>query len=375
MLASARTLTEPIQELRVVPVPPEIPPWPAELIHPRISACLQRYLTQLATFRRPNTVRTARLTLVPFVLWLQEVYSEVSSVADLRRQHIEDWKLCESTRLHAGHPLRKATISTRLSLLRSFFYYLAVWGWQDAPHRPLIFRHDFPRRDQCCPRFLGDEDTQALLQAARTSSYRFGKVSVVTLLFTGMRVGEFVRLTTDSVIKIGSAEWMRIPVGKLHNDRYVPLHPEVRQVLDECVEHRDPCEKSPYLFARNGGHYTVAGVQYAVARVAHLAGIGHVTPHQLRHTMATQAINNGMSVESLAALLGHRSLSMTLVYAKIADRTVQSEYLKATQKLESLCDKASLELPAHFEGPQMAKLRQEMNCVCWGTATAPVTQT
>jgi len=222
---------------------------------------------------------------------------------------------------------------------------------------------------------LGDEDTQALLQAARTSSYRFGKVSVVTLLFTGMRVGEFVRLTTDSVIKIGSAEWMRIPVGKLHNDRYVPLHPEVRQVLDECVEHRDPCEKSPYLFARNGGHYTVAGVQYAVARVAHLAGIGHVTPHQLRHTMATQAINNGMSVESLAALLGHRSLSMTLVYAKIADRTVQSEYLKATQKLESLCDKASLELPAHFEGPQMAKLRQEMNCVCWGTATAPVTQT
>lgn len=361
MLAKARALSDPIQELRVVPVPLETPSWAAELIHPRISACLQRYLAQLATFRRPKTVKMARWTLVSLFLWLQEAYPEVSSAADLSRQHIEDWKLYESNRIHAGHPLRKATIRTRLSLLRSFFYYLAAWGWQDAPDRPLIFRHDFPTRDQCCPRFLGDQDTKALLQAARASSYLFGKVSVVTLLFTGMRVGEFVRLTMDSIIKIGSAEWIRIPVGKLHNDRYIPLHPQVRQVLDEWVEHRDPSEKSPCLFARNGRHYSVRAVQYAVARLARTAGIGHVTPHQLRHTMATQAINNGMSLESLAALLGHRSLKMTLVYAKIADRTVQTEYLMASQKLESLCDKVTLELPAQFEGPQMARLRQEMN--------------
>jgi hypothetical protein len=52
---------------------------------------------------------------------------------------------------------------------------------------------------------------------------------------------------------------------------------------------------------------------------------------------------------------------MTLVYAKIADRTVQSEYLRTTQKLESLSSQEMLELPAQFEGPQMAKLRQEMH--------------
>lgn len=302
-----------------------------------------------------------RATLVSFFLWLQEAHPDVSSVADLTRQHIEGWKLYESNRLHAGHPLRKGTIRTRLSFLGSFFNYLTAWGWQDAPDRLLIFRHDFPRRDEHCPRFLGDDDAQALLQVARESPDLFGKVSVITLLFTGMRVGEFVRLTMNSIIKIGSVEWIRIPVGKLHNDRYIPLHPEVRQVLDEWVEHRHPAETSPYLLARNGRHYSERAVGQAIARMAREAGIPHVSPHQLRHTLATQAINNGMSLESLAALLGHRSLRMTLVYARIADRTVQNEYLKATQKLESLCDQATLELPAQFEGPQMARLRREMH--------------
>ncbi|MFC0112188.1 tyrosine-type recombinase/integrase [Kibdelosporangium aridum] len=50
------------------------------------------------------------------------------------------------------------------------------------------------------------------------------------------------------------------------------------------------------------------------------AGLGHIHPHQLRHTLATQAINRGMSLEAIAALLGHHSLDMTLRYAKIANR-------------------------------------------------------
>jgi len=357
MLAEARSL----RELETINVTPEAPSWAAELIRPRIRACVQRYLAQLATFRRPNTVRGARAALASFFCWLQEAHPDVSSVSELTRQHIEGWKLYESNRLHAGHPLCKGTIRTRLSLLSSFFNYITAWGWQEAPDRLLIFRHDFPMRDERYPRFLGDDNARALLQAARESSDLFGKVSVVTLLLTGMRVGEFVRLTVDSIIKIGSAEWIRVPLGKLHNDRYIPLHPEVRQVLDEWIEHRHSVETSSYLLARNGRHYSERAVGRAVARIAREAKIPHVSPHQLRHTLATQAINNGMSLESLAALLGHRSLRMTLVYARIADRTLQQEYMRATQKLESLCDQSTLGLPAQFEGPQMTRLRQEMD--------------
>jgi hypothetical protein len=80
----------------------------------------------------------------------------------------------------------------------------------------------------------------------------------------------------------------------------------------------------------------------------------------LRHTLATQAINRGMSLEALAALLGHKSLSMTLVYARIADRTVADEYFAVTEKVEALYD-APKALPAEDEGGEMAKLRREMD--------------
>ena len=71
-------------------------------------------------------------------------------------------------------------------------------------------------------------------------------------------------------------------------------------------------------------------------RCARIAGIGHVHPHQLRHTLATQSINNGMSLEAVSAMLGHRSMRMTLVYARIADRTVADEYFAAADKVDQL---------------------------------------
>ena len=67
-----------------------------------------------------------------------------------------------------------------------------------------------------------------------------------------------------------------------------------------------------------------------------------------------------MSLEAIAALLGHRTLGMTMVYAKIADRTVADEYFKVSEKVEALYDQPR-QLPADAEGSEMAKLRREMH--------------
>jgi hypothetical protein len=108
-----------------------------------------------------------------------------------------------------------------------------------------------------------------------------------------------------------------------------------------------------------GRRIGVRRVEQAVWKVARDAGIGHLTPHQLRHTLATQAINRGMSLEAIAALLGHKSMRMTMVYAKIANRTVAEEYFKVSEKVEALYDQPK-ELPATVEGTEMRKLRAEM---------------
>jgi hypothetical protein len=93
-----------------------------------------------------------------------------------------------------------------------------------------------------------------------------------------------------------------------------------------------------------------------IRRIARRAEIGHVHPHQLRHTLATQAINRGMPLEAVAALLGHKKLDMTLVYARIADRTIAAEYEAVSAKVDHLYSTA---LPADAEGPNMQKLRQQ----------------
>src|SRR5262249_27014598 len=70
------------------------------------------------------------------------------------------------------------------------------------------------------------------------------------------------------------------------------------------------------------------------------------------------SFNRGMSLEAIAALLGHRSLDMTLRYAKIASRTVADEYFAVTQKVETLYGQPA-QLPADAIGPRMARLRRE----------------
>jgi site-specific recombinase XerD len=207
----------------------------------------------------------------------------------------------------------------------------------------LVFARDLPIPDQPLPRFLDDAQAAALLQAARACDDLFARVCVITLLRTGLRKGEFLRLQMDSVVQIGDTFWLRVPLGKLHNDRYVPLHPEVKALLDEYVRQRGVGLRTNDLFVVHGRRAGAGRVDSAVKRLAQAAGLAErVTPHRLRHTLATQAINRGMSLEAIAALLGHRSLTMTLTYARIANRTVQQQYFSVCADLDSLYATAAL---------------------------------
>ena len=118
-----------------------------------------------------------------------------------------------------------------------------------------------------------------------------------------------------------------------------------------CADRRGP----GYLLERNDGKpFERRTIHRYVAAVAKRAGIGHVHPHQLRHTLATQAINRGMSLEAIAALLGHRSMDMTLVYARISDRTVADEYFKVTEAVEANYRRGG-PLPAAVGGKHMTQ--------------------
>lgn len=149
------------------------------------------------------------------------------------------------------------------------------------------------------------------------------------------------------------------PVSWVGDDPDIPSdHQVAEQARDGGQPPLDGRRPSPLgrLVVRDDGRpFDRRTVHRYVEAIAKRAGIGHVHPHQLRHTLATQAINRGMSLEAIAALLGHRSMRMTMTYARISDRTVADEYFRVTESVEANYGRSD-RLPDEAAGANMRRL-------------------
>ena len=338
---------------------------------PRLAATLGRYLTQASTFLAPRSVDAASIALRQFAFWLLD-HTDVTAVAAVSRADIEDFKVWLTEQAGLNGPLSTNTRSQRLHMLRSFFARIIEWDWDDAPRRNPVMAGDIPTRPEPLPRFLDDRDAAKLMAAARASADPRDRLVVELLARTGLRASEACGLDADAVVRIGTGHWLRVPVGKLRNDRFVPLHPQLVSLLDTwCADNIDHIRAQRRLIADHRGTIGRDALARIVARVARQAGIGHVHPHQLRHTLATQAINRGMRLEAIAALLGHRTMHMTLTYARIADRVVADEYASVSQQIDALYGPDQV---ADLEPANMARLRREAHARMLGNGlcTRPV---
>jgi integrase len=320
---------------------------------------MRRYLNQQAVTLAPSTITAADRALRVFGLWVCEHDPSVVGVADIDRGHIEAFKikLANDVTSNTGQPLATNTIRGRLRLLKVFFDRVIEWDLDDAPRRNPIIHGDVPPRPEPLPKFLDDAEMAKFMHQANIEPDPFRKLCVLLLARTGMRVGELTNLPPDPMVRIGEHHWLHVPVGKLRNDRYVPLHPELVELISAWqTTNADHIASTGRLLTDQVSAIDRHRLTRMVRRIAKRAGIGHVHPHQLRHTLATQAINRGMRLEAVAALLGHKNLEMTLVYARIADHTVADEYFDVATKVDHLY---STQLPADAEGPNMRRLRQQ----------------
>ena len=327
---------------------------------PQLAATMRSYLEQMAVSLRPASIDAIDLTLRSFAGFLIEHDRRLRRLRQVHRRHIEGYKIWLADQpVGRTKTISRRTVGHRLGMLRVFFERVVEWGWADAPTGCLIFDADFPRLDDPLPKFLDDASAAALMHAAATAP-PLDRLVVEMLARTGLRAGELCALAADAVVRIGDTHWLRVPVGKLHNDRYLPLHPLLVDLLDDWRA-ANPDDNSGLLITDRGRPLDRHLVGRIVRRVgAQPPASATSTLTALRHTLATQAINRGMSLEAIAAMLGHRSMRMTLVYARIADRTVADEYFAVTEQVEALYTAAPVELPASAEGEQMRRLRVEM---------------
>ncbi len=247
--------------------------------------------------------------------------------------------------------------------LRNMLEDVSAWGWADAPSHPLVFATDIPRQPQMLPRALPPDVDRALMAAVDALSDPFAQVAIKVLRHTGLRVGELLDLELDSLMDFGvSGTWLRVPLGKLNDERAVPLDATALESLAGWLAVRSPQRALPhprdgrlcdFVFVERGRRLGPGRIQQGLAQAVEQCGLEgpdgqalRVVAHQLRHTWATELVNAGMSLQALMTLLGHRSPEMTVRYARLASPTLRAAYDDAVGKVAKRIPVAAVGRPA-----------------------------
>ncbi len=311
-------------------------------VSPALRPAFVTYLERKTGTCRAETVTCMATRLVHFGRFLADVDPGLRSLADLDRQrHIEPYLNSVARALNSknGEPITSADQSRRILTVSSFLSDITEWGWVDAPPRRLVFRSDIPRLPKPLPRYLPLDVDRRLGEALEGSEFRLAADALLLARACGLRIGELLDLELDCVHEVpGNGAWLKVPLGKMDTERMVPLDDETVTLIDRITATRSegraffhPRYGRPaqFLFTHHGRRLGQQALRLELDRAARVAGVGHVTPHQLRHTFATVMVNAGVSLQALMALLGHVSAEMSLRYGRLFDTTVCAEYERA----------------------------------------------
>ena len=233
----------------------------------------------------------------------------------------------------AGAGMAAATGARRLSTLRQFFGFLCGEGERDDDPCATI---DGPRRGRALPKYLSEDEVEALLAAARRRRGAAGLrlVALLEVLYaTGLRVSELAGLPLAAVWRDGR---MLTVAGKGGKERMVPLgEPAARALVAyrEVREHFLPKGRpSPAaaraMFPSRGrhGHLTRARVAQMLKELAAEAGLDgrRVSPHVLRHSFASHLLAHGADLRSLQQMLGHADIATTQIYTHVLETRLKA---------------------------------------------------
>lgn len=274
---------------------------------------IQDFIEYLRFERRfsPHTITAYQKDLEQFHTYLTKSYTGIDDLKEIRHYHIRSW-LADAQEVK---PLSAATRNRKLSSLNSFFKRYQQLGAIDK--NPVRQLHSI-RLPERLPVYLKPAESDFLLEEI---SFGEGLKSatdrlMITLLYsTGLRRQELVNLRENDVEK--STRLLRV-LGKGNKERLIPVGPELIEALAHYNEQKRSAglaSGGPLLVLENG-NALYPGYVYRVVKsyLSMVTTLKKRSPHVLRHTIATQLLNNGASIQAIKELLGHSSLAATQIY-------------------------------------------------------------
>ncbi len=256
-------------------------------------------------------------------------FSKLKTPGEITDESIREYRLFlnrqEGAKVQGARQetLKRKTQNYYLIALRAFLKYLGKRGIKSlSPERIELAKVAERSLD-----LISIEELERLMKAPTGNDIKaLRDRAMLELLFsTGLRVSELCSLNRD--LDIGKDEFS--VRGKGEKIRVVFLSEDARKTLKVYLDKRADIDDSLFIqFGKNAGakendslRLTPRSVERIVKRYAVKAGISKkVTPHVVRHSFATDLLQNGADIRSVQALLGHANIATTQVYTHVTDR-------------------------------------------------------
>ncbi|CAM3965991.1 site-specific tyrosine recombinase XerD [Paenibacillus alkaliterrae] len=292
-----------------------------------MKAYLKSYIDYLLEERRlsANTLSSYERDLICFVSYIEEIgQNELSAI---QRHHISRYMQ------HLKDQGRKAaTLSRHVVSIRAFFHYLVIKGI--IVHNPSVYMES-PKQERRQPSVLSVAATSLLLETPSciNASGKRDKAMLELIYATGIRVTELVSLNMEHVnLQLGYIQCIGtglkeriVPFGKLANEA---LKDYLQTGRDELKTGRK--SESALFLNHLGTRLTRQGFWKTIKKYAKEAGIEDaITPHTLRHSVASHMLDNGADIRAVQELLGHADISTTLKYTQNSKTRMRDVYSNA----------------------------------------------
>lgn len=293
-----------------------------------------QYQTQFETYLlvekrvSVNTFDAYKRDIVQFLAYLQREEKSVATCGET------DLKLYVRS-LHKNK-LAARSSARKISALKLFFSYLSEQYAEIGNHAQRLL---FPKIEKQLPVYLSEEEVEKLLMIAQEDTSLKGTRNLVMLHLlyaSGMRISELVQMTSDQYHP--DTGYLSIN-GKGNKQREVPLPQSVsttfRYYVEEVYPHLVPTAAQAsgkrYLFAsvRKGKlqHMTRQTFWVLLKTILRKSGIRkEVSPHTLRHSLATHLLRAGADIRSLQLLLGHEQIDTVEIYTHIDTQQLRKIY-------------------------------------------------
>lgn len=288
---------------------------------------IEQFFTYLLTEKRVsnNTFAAYRTDILQFAQFLENNQIRLPD-CDLR-------KIKEFLHVLKNENISATSMARKISSLKQF-YSFANERWSIENYGQQL---TFPKIDKKLPHYLSEQEVEQLLQSSLQDTSPVGvrnKTMLYLLYVTGLRITELTQLHTSSIL--WDSGFLQVE-GKGGKQRMVPLPEAMRILLKEYLEKFHPTlshsRKTNYLFP-----ILYAGTIRPITRQAFWGILKQlcakaklpkaISPHQLRHSLATHLLKRGADLRSLQMLLGHENLSTVQIYTHVETSHLRKIYDK-----------------------------------------------